>query len=97
MIEKVYEDRFGTVHYTGLAKDLETIKTNEDYLFSKANGSKFYNIENLSDSLVWNEEDRQWIEYDARESNGAGGDNNNEKTYTDEEVNNAIDNVLTNF
>ena len=42
MIEKVYEDRFGTVHYTGLAKDLETIKTNEDYLFSKANGSKFY-------------------------------------------------------
>ena len=49
-----------------MKKDLETIKTNEDYLFSKANGSKFYNIENLSDSLVWNEEDRQWIEYDAR-------------------------------
>ena len=97
MIEKVYEDRFGTVHYTGLAKDLDIIKSDEKYLSSKANGSKFYNIENLSDSLVWNEEDRQWIEYDARESNGAGGDNNNEKTYTNEEVNKAIDNVLTNF
>lgn len=66
MIEKIYENKFGVIHYVGLKKDLETIKTNEDYLFSKANGSKFYNIENLSDSLVWNEEDKQWIEYDAR-------------------------------
>lgn len=66
MIEKIYENKFGVIHYVGLKKDLEIIKTNENYLFSKANGSKFYNIEDLSDSLVWNEEDRQWIEYDAR-------------------------------
>ena len=66
MIEKIYENKFGVIHYVGLKKDLETIKTNEDYLSSKANGSKFYNIEDLSNSLVWNEEGRQWIEYDAR-------------------------------
>ena len=97
MIEKVYEDRFGTVHYTGLTKDLDIIKSDEKYLSSKANGSKFYNIEDLSTSLIWDNENKQWIKYDGRESNGAGGDNNNEKTYTDEEVNKAIDNVLTNF
>ena len=97
MIEKIYENKFGVIHYTGLKKDLETIKTNEDYLSSKANGSKFYNIEDLSNSLIWDNENKQWLNYNARESNGAGGDNNNEKTYTDEEVNKAIDNVLTNF
>lgn len=97
MIEKVHEDRFGTIIYTGLTKDLEIIKSDEFYLFNKANGSKFYNIEDLSNSLIWNQEDKEWIKYDGRRSNGAGGDNNNEKTYTDEEVNKAIDNVLTNF
>lgn len=97
MIEKVHEDRFGTIIYTGLTKDLEIIKSDEFYLSNKASGSKFYNIEDLSNSLVWNQEDKQWLKYDGRESNGAGGDNNNEKTYTDEEVNKAIDNVLTNF
>ena len=97
LIEKVHEDRFGTIIYTGLTKDLEIIKSDEIYLSNKTSGSKFYNIEDLSNSLIWNQEDKEWIKYDGRESNGAGGDNNNEKTYTDEEVNKAIDNVLTNF
>ena len=97
MIEKVHEDRFGTIIYTGLTKDLEIIKSDEMYLSNKVNGSKFYNIEDLSNSLIWNQEDKQWLKYDGRESNCAGGDNNNEKTYTDEEVNKAIDNVLINF
>ena len=96
MIEKVHEDRFGTIIYTGLTKDLEIIKSDEIYLSNKTSGSKFYNIEDLSNSLIWNQEDKEWIKYDGRESNGVGGDNNNEKTYADEEVNNAIDNILNN-
>lgn len=74
MIEKVHEDRFGTIIYTGLTKDLEIIKSDEIYLSNKASGSKFYNIEDLSNSLVWNQEDKQWLKYDGRESNGASGD-----------------------
>ena len=97
MIEKVHEDRFGTIIYTGLTKDLEIIKSDEFYLFNKANGSKFYNIEDLSNSLIWNQEDKEWIKYDGRESNGVSGDSSaNEKTYTNEEVNVAIDNILNN-
>lgn len=93
MIEKVYEDRFGTVHYTGLAKDLDIIKSDEKYLSSKANGSKFYNIEDLSNSLIWDNENKQWLNYNARGNNNVYTDNN---IYTDEEVNNAIDNILNN-
>lgn len=93
MIEKVYEDRFGTVHYTGLTKDLEIIKSDEKYLSSKTNGSKFYNIEDLSNSLIWNNENKQWLNYNARGNNNVYTDNN---IYTDEEVNNAIDNILNN-
>ena len=66
MIEKVYEDRFGTVHYTGLAKDLDIIKSDEKYLSSKTNGSKFYNIEDLSNSLIWDNENKQWLNYNTR-------------------------------
>ena len=51
MIEKVHEDRFGTIIYTGLTKDLEIIKSDEMYLSNKTSGSKFYNIEDLSNSL----------------------------------------------
>ena len=93
MIEKVYEDRFGTVHYTGLTKDLDIIKSDEKYLSSKTNGSKFYNIEDLSNSLIWNNENKQWLNYNARGNNNVYTDNN---IYTDEEVNNAIDNILNN-
>ena len=93
MIEKVYEDRFGTVHYTGLTKDLDIIKSDEKYLSSKTNGSKFYNIEDLSNSLIWNNENKQWLNYNARGNNNVYTDNN---IYTDEEVNDAIDNILNN-
>ena len=93
MIEKVYEDRFGAVHYTGLAKDLDIIKSDEKYLSSKTNGSKFYNIEDLSNSLIWDNENKQWLNYNARGNNNVYTDN---KVYTDEEVNDAIDNILNN-
>lgn len=97
MIEKVHEDRFGTIIYTGLTKDLEIIKSDEKYLSNKTTGSKFYNIEDLSNSLIWNQEDKEWIKYDGSTGNNGSGNSGNEKTYTDEEVNKAIDDVLTNF
>lgn len=83
MIEKVYEDRFGTVHYTGLAKDLEILKADSKYLYDKTNGSKFYNIENLSNSLIWDEENKKWLNYN-------GGRDNND---IPQEVINKISNI----
>ena len=93
MIEKVYEDRFGTVHYTGLAKDLDIIKTDERYLYNKATGSKFINIENPSNSLVWDNEDKIWTTYDGSASSGSG---TSVQYATTEEVTVAVSNILNN-
>lgn len=72
MIEKIYEDSFGTVIFIGTEKDVKRITTDKKYLGTKANGSKFFNIENNKNSLIWNEENGVWILYNFETKSGEG-------------------------
>ena len=93
MIEKIYENKYGVVIFTGLEKDLDIIKTDERYLYNKATGSKFINIENPSNSLIWDNEDKIWITYDGSASSGSG---TSIQYATTEEVTGAVSNILNN-
>ena len=53
MISKVYEDKYGLIKWNCITSDLEVAKTNSIYLADKATGSLIINIQEPSNSLIW--------------------------------------------
>lgn len=62
-MQKIYEDKYGVIKWTCLDKDIADVSTNPLYASSKANGSVVINIEDLTNSLIWNNESKQWLSF----------------------------------
>lgn len=65
MIQKVYENLYGLIQYNCIDKDIETILTTNLYNETKATGSVLINIEDMANSLIWDDENKTWLAYDA--------------------------------
>lgn len=73
MICKIYEDRFGIVRWSCLNADIDIAQIDPKYLSSKTTGSLMINIENLTNSLIWDNESKQWLSFDVSQLIGGGG------------------------
>lgn len=88
MISKVYEDKYGLIKWNCITSDLEVAKTDSIYLADKATGSLIINIQEPSNSLIWDNESKEWIPYAV---NGGGISNEEVKTLVGEKVQELID------
>lgn len=88
MISKVYEDKYGLIKWNCITSDLEVAKTNPIYLADKATGSLIINIQEPSNSLIWDNENKEWIPYSV---NGGGISNEELKTLVGDKVNELIE------
>lgn len=72
MICKIYEDRFGIVRWSCLNADIDIAQIDPKYLSSKTTGSLMINIEDLTNSLIWDNESKQWLSFDVSQLIGGG-------------------------
>ena len=77
MISKVYENKYGLIKWNCITSDLEVAKTDSIYLADKATGSLIINIQEPSNSLIWDNENKEWIPYAV--NGGGGGTGTSEK------------------
>ena len=87
MISKVYEDKYGLIKWNCITSDLEVAKTDSIYLADKATGSLIINIQEPSNSLIWDNENKEWIPYAV---NGGGISNEEVKTLAGEKINELV-------
>ena len=88
MISKVYENKYGLIKWNCITSDLEVAKTDTIYLANKATGSLIINIQEPSNSLIWNNENKEWIPYAV---NGEGISDEEVKALAGEKVQELID------
>lgn len=72
MISKVYENKYGLIKWNCITSDLEVAKTDSIYLADKATGSLIINIQEPSNSLIWDNENKEWLLFDASALIGGG-------------------------
>ena len=88
MISKIYENKYGLIEWNCITSDLEVAKTDPIYLANKATGSLIINIQEPSNSLIWDNENKKWIPYAV---NSGGISNEEVKTLAGEKVQELID------
>lgn len=72
MIQKIYEDRYGIVKWCCITKDLLEAKSKDIYNGNKTTGSLMINIEDFTNSLIWDNENKVWLNCDLSEFMGNG-------------------------
>ena len=87
MISKVYENKYGLIKWNCITSDLEVAKTDTIYLANKATGSLIINIQEPSNSLIWNNENKEWIPYAV---NGEGISDEEVKALAGEKINELV-------